>query len=182
MSQGGTWHLGADQDFIFVTDALQDIGYQVSAKKLASYHPDLAFSVRTMLGLSPHLFPYEVKDALQLLQSGTMDCIDTRGMHVRFLYMLSLHEVQESPERVAASGKRVTIEYKYDKDRKVPVIVRSTEAVIPVLKSEFERVSPGWEKRWKIAVELDVDEYRMMDYVFTNITPAEPGMTGITFG
>lgn len=182
MTLGGTWHLGDNDNFIMVTDPLQQVGYTVSSKQLEAYHPDLAISVKSMLELSTHLFPYEVRDARRLLQHGTLDCIDGRGMHVRFLYMLSLHVMQDTPDIVAASGKRVTVEYKDSQERNVPFIARSNETVVPVAKSEFDRLAPGWENRWKIALELEIDQDALMDYVFTEAVTVTPKMDGISFG
>lgn len=147
--------------------------YKVMMRELATMHPDLPATLNTLFSwLSKnknqfHINAKQVSDNARLLNGQVLAFEDEDGEPRYFerVEMLKSFTYFKEDSLMRIRGRELATE-NINGTRFVVGFDNSLKTV-SVSKSAMDIQYPGWESRWKIGLELGVDNEQLLDHVFS---------------
>lgn len=175
-----------DADNLVATSLFEDRNiprYKVRNEELAQLHPDLPATIRALFSwLSKnkkqfHIEPRHVMDNARLLNGELLPFEDEDGQPRYFenVTLLKTFTYFKQDSLMVIRGNELTTEC-VDGVRFV-VGFSNAQQSVSVSKTAMNKQYPGWETRWKIGTELEVDKEQLLAHVFSTPNPLQPGTT-----
>lgn len=180
------WKVVSETEFAVVT-AISTRTVQLG--DLKKMHPLLPACIKEHILRYQQLFKqssmqgFQVEDVLHLLQHGSVDLVDTKGNNIVLLDVAKLAAKPDAPDEVEIQGTDIEITYGENFGEVAPIVKITNWDTHNVYKSDLDARYPGWETKWRVGVELGVENNELMHNIFSRaaLLPTPEGMVTIGF-